>query len=169
MSELTFFPVDGYWYAGETPDPKGTSSAPRILVVRGLVDFFPRVPVGFSIFINDLDVHGDGTLVVDTSLSFPPRTARIWNGRLSTINVEDTPTIELLSETADLGLDADILPDTDGHIIYDVRFRDIVFNGVPQKLSNFGFQASTDASPIVLTDPELERLPYGGPSPGNRP
>lgn len=167
MTALTFFPVDGYWYTGDTPSPVETSPTPRVLVVRGLVDLIPRVPVGFSVFMNNLDVHGDGSLIADTSVSFPPRTARIWNGRLSTINIEDTPTIELLAETADLGLTEDMLPDTDGHLIYDVRFREVVFNEAFQSLANFGFRASTSATGIVLTDPALVRLPYGGPTFGH--
>ena len=167
MTSLTFFPVDGYWFASETPDDLGTTATPQMAAVQGLVDLIPRVPVGFSIFIPDLDVRGDGTLIADTSLSFPPRTARIWNGRLSTINVEDTPTIELLAETTDLGLDAELLPDTDGHLIYDVRFREVTFNQAPQAISHFGFRASTDDTPIVLTDPALVRLPYGGPMLGH--
>lgn len=169
MSELTFFPVDGYWFSGDYPDPLENTPTPRILVVRGLVDLIPRVPPGFSIFLNDLDVHGDASLVVDTSLSFPPRTARIWNGRLSTINVEDTPTIELLANTTDLGLDAELLPDTDGKLIYDVRFREIVYNQATQSLSNFAFEAPTDDSTVVLTDPALARLPYEGPRVFKRP
>lgn len=163
MTALTFFPVDGYWYSGDAPDPKGSTGAPRVLVVRGYVDLIPRVPSGFSAYVNDLDVHGDGSRVVDTSISFPPRTARIWNGRLSTINILDTPTIQLLSETSVLGLTEDNLPETDGHLVYDVKFREIVFNEATQRLSNFAFRASMDTTPVVLTDPALVRLPYEGP------
>lgn len=135
-------------------------------MVQGLVDLIPRVPQGFSIFVDDLDIYGDESLVVDSSVSFPPRTARIWEGRLCTINVEDTPTIYLLAATADLGLDADVLPATDGKLIYDVRFRNVVFNGAPQRLSPFAFEAPSDNTPVVLTDPALSRLPYGGPTRG---
>lgn len=131
--------------------------------MRGYVDLIPRVPSGFSAYVSGLDVHGDGSLVVNTSISFPPRTARIWNGRLSTINITDTPTIQLLSETSVLGLTADNLPETDGHLIYDVKFREIVFNEETQRLSNFGFRASTGTAGISLTDPTLVRLPYEGP------
>lgn len=164
MASLTFFPVDGYWWTWDTPDPVGTTPAPRRVVVQGLVDLIPRVPQGFSIRVDDLDVLGDGTLVVDTAVSFPPRTARIWEGRLSTINVEDTPTIQLLANTSVLGLTEDLLPDTEGKLIYDVRFRNVVFNGKPQRMEPFGFEAPTTGATVVLTDPALVRLPYGGPS-----
>lgn len=162
---LTFFPLDGYWRSEDSPDALGADGLPRALPLNGvLVDLIPRVPRGFSVFVDNLSIDGNtGSVGHDTSVSFPSRTARIHNGRLSTINVTDTPTISLLAETALLGLTADLLPETDGHLIYDVRFRGVVFDELPQSLENFGFRASTTSAGISLTDETLVRLPYEGP------
>jgi hypothetical protein len=168
---LTYFDVDGYWYSGDAPDVRGTDGAPAFSAVTGYVDLIPRVPQGFSVRVDELDLTNDpagsGT-VVDTDVSFPPRTARIWDGRLSTINQTDTPTIQLLANTAVLNL-AVLLPDTEGKLIYDVRFRDVRFNNAPQALANFAFEAPTDATPVSLTDDALVRLPYAGPKMKVRP
>jgi hypothetical protein len=155
---LTYFAADGYWLTAAPPDPVGTSSTPRILVVSALVDFIPRVPAGFSVFVDQLD-HGG--IVADTSVSIPIITGRIWEGRLSTINIEDTPTVELLADTPVLGLATrPELASTKGRLVYDVRFRDVVMAQGVSTLVNFGFYASEDNSPIVLTDEELDRLAY---------
>ena len=155
---LTYFAADGYWLAAAPPDPTGTDPTPRVLVVSALVDFIPRVPAGFSVFVDQLD-HGG--IVADTSVSIPMITGRIWEGRLSTINVEDTPTVELLADTPVLGLATrPELADTKGRLVYDVRFRDVVYAQATQALSNFGFYAPNDASTVVLTDEDLDRLNY---------
>jgi len=166
---LTYFAADGYWYSASPPDPLGTSATPRFLVVSALVDFIPRVPVGFSCFVDQLDL-GDGLGAFDTSVSIPTITGRIWEGRLSTINVEDTPTVQLLADTPALGLaDRPELKDTNGRLVYDVRFRDVVYAQAVQALSNFGFYASQDDTTVVLTDDALQRFPYAGPGRNTRP
>ena len=163
-NELTYFAADGFWYAIDPPDPLGSSSVPRLLVASGMVDFIPRVPVGFSCYVDQLDLDG-GTTIGDASVSIPTSTGRIWDGRLSSIYGEETPSVELLADTTILGLiDRKELVDSGGRLIYDVRFHDIVYSEQSQALSNFGFYAPTDASTIVLTGTTLERLPYGGPS-----
>lgn len=159
-NSLTFFTADGYWLSASPPDPRGTDSTPRVLVVSALVDFIPRVPKGFSVFVDQLDNDG---IIADTSVSIPMITGRIWEGRLSTINVEDTPTVELLADTTVLGLSGR-LPETGGRLVYDVRFRDVVYAQATQALSNFGFYAPDAAVTVSLTDDQLERLPYGGPA-----
>lgn len=168
MSVLTYFVVDGYWYSGDSPDYAGTDGTPVISPVSGYVDLIPRVPQGFSVRVDQLDVFGDASLVVDTDISFPARTARIWNGRLCTINQTDTPTIELLANSAVLDL-ATALPETSGALIYDVRFRDVRFDNAAQTLENFAFEAPTDNTGVSLTDEALARLPYAGPKLRTRP
>jgi len=164
VNTLTYFPADGYWFAAAPPDPKGTDPTPRFMVVSALVDFIPRVPPGFSCYVDNLDV-GDGVTGYDTSVSIPMITGRIWEGRLSTINVEDTPTVELLADTPVLGLAGrEELKDTNFRLLYDVRFRDVVYAQRVEKLQNFSFYASQSSAPIVLTDEDLERFPYAGPT-----
>lgn len=160
MATLTYFTVDGYWYSGDAPSYRGTSGAPVLSAVNGYVDFIPRVPQGFSIRVDNLTIDGK---TVDVDVSFPARTARIWDGRLCTINQNDTPTIELLANTPNLNLD-NLLPETDGKLIYDIRFRDVRFNNADQVLANFAIEAPTSAATIVLTDDTLTRLPYAGPN-----
>lgn len=164
VNTLTYFPVDGYWRAPVAPDPLGSVATPRLLVVSALVDFIARVPSGFSCYVDNLDV-GDGQTGYDTSVSIPTITGRIWEGRLSTINVDDTPTVQLLADTTVLGLSTRTeLKDTNFHLLYDVRFRDVVYAQQVETLKNFAFYASTSSAPIVLTDDQLTRYPYGGPS-----
>jgi hypothetical protein len=164
---LSFFPCDGYWYSVDSALARSSGSEPRLVPIFGLVDLIPRVPKGFTVRVKELDQSNDpaGTgTVMDTDVAIPARTGRLWNGRLCTINAVDSPTVELLSETAVLNLTPDVLPDTNGRLIYDVRFRDVTYNGVPQHISGFGFYASQSAAAISLTAFELERLPYGGPN-----
>lgn len=163
-STLTYFPCTGYWFAIEGPELTGSTSNRRTLITQALVDIIPRVPAGFVAYVDQLDVYGDASLVQDTAISIPTLTARIWEGKLSTINVDDTPGVQLLADTAVLGLiDREELSDTGGRLIYDVRFREVVYNLRPQALSNFGFYASQSSAGVVLTDESLDRLPYGGP------
>jgi hypothetical protein len=163
MAALTYFPCDGYWYSVDSAHARSSASAPRLLPIFGLVDLIPRVPKGFTFRVDSLDIPG-GPTATDIDVAVPARTGRLWNGRLCTINAVDSPTVELLSETSVLGLTPDVLPETQGRLIYDVRFRDVTYNGVPQHISGFGFYASKTNAAISLTDFNLERLPYGGPN-----
>lgn len=159
-SALTYFTVDGYWYSGDQPSYRGTSGAPNVSAVNGYVDFIPRVPQGFSIQVDQATIDG---VTADIDYSFPARTARIWDGRLCTINQTDTPTIQLLANTPNLNL-AKLLPQTGGKLIYDIRFRDVRFNNAPQVLANFAIEAPTSATTLSLTDDTLVRLSYAGPT-----
>jgi hypothetical protein len=164
MATLTYFTVDGYWYSGDAPSYRGTTGEPVLSAVNGYVDFIPRVPQGFSIRVDNLTIGGK---TADVDVSFPARTARIWDGRLCTINQNDTPTIQLLANTPNLNLDK-LLPDTGGKLIYDVRFRDVRFNNAAQVLANFAIEAPTSSATIVLTDDTLTRLDYSGPRPARQ-
>jgi hypothetical protein len=87
----------------------------------------------------------------NTALALAPVQARIYQGELQTIDQADTPNIQLVANTAILGLTT---------LIYDVAFSNVVYAGNAQVLKNFAFTAPTTATTIDLGDPTLTRLPY---------
>lgn len=87
----------------------------------------------------------------NTSISIAPVTARILSGELEVINQGDTPNVQLLANTAPIGL---------ASLIYDVSFTQVIYAGASQVLSNFAFTAPTSATTVDLTDPALTRLAY---------
>lgn len=93
-----------------------------------------------------------------TAIAIPPRHGRIWEGRLSTINVEDTAGVDLVSNIPALGL----LGRGFDELIYDVEFSQIVYAEGSRTISNFAFVAPVGGTEVVLTDSDLERLPYLG-------
>lgn len=95
----------------------------------------------------------------DTAVAIPPRKGRIWNGTLSTIDVTDTPGVELVANTDQLGLNAAQIPS----LIYDVRFSQVTYSRVAQEVSNFAFVAPRTGGSVCITDPSLDRLDYQGP------
>jgi hypothetical protein len=98
---------------------------------------------------------GSAQRLAHSVIAIPPRKGRIWTtGQLCSINVVDSPNVELLANV-DLGLDFDL--------IYDVSFTKVYFNDEPRNLAPFGFVAPTDSTPVCITDPDLERLPYFTP------
>lgn len=147
---LTMFEVTGTWRAVVAPATSGSTNVPVITVITGTVDFVPRLPLGFLAYVNDYDL-GSGDYR-DTAFALPTVTARITEGELCTIDVEDAPGIELTAHTdALVGVD---------ELIYDVRFRNVVYSRSDQILNPFAFVAPHDDTPICITDPELIRLPY---------
>jgi hypothetical protein len=169
-NELTYFPVSGTWYDVESPDTSGDTNQVLYQIISGYVTFYPRVPVGFAALIENLD---DGSGVgVDTSVSFAPVGVRIMHGRLSTINRDDTPGVQLLANSALvskalLTIDPEWLKENNlaaGQLVYDVRFSEVVFASAAGVVSNFAFVASVDGTEICLTDPGIARLSYGGPA-----
>lgn len=155
--------VTGDWRGITVPVSSGSTNVPQIQVITGLVDFIPRVPRGFQFFVSDYDLYGDGSEVRDTAISLDPVfTARIWEGRLSTINKDDTADFKLPANIPALraslqaqGLGADL--------VWDTRFRSVVFAEDDQALLPFAWVAPNDATTTVcLTDPDLERLGYQG-------
>jgi len=87
----------------------------------------------------------------NTALAIAPILARILEGELQTIDVADTPNVQLLANTAILGLST---------LIYDVAFSDVVYAGAARVLTNFAFTAPTTSTTIDLGNPALTRLPY---------
>jgi hypothetical protein len=168
-NELTYFLVTGTWYDVESPDPSANTNQPLYQIISAFVTFYPRVPLGFTAQIQDLD-NGNG-LGVNTAVALAPIGVRIMHGQLSTINRLDTPGIQLLAnspfiqsalETIDpLWLTQNNL--SPGQLVYDVKFTNVVYASAAQLVSNFGFTASTDSSGVCITDPGVERLVYGGP------
>jgi hypothetical protein len=101
---------------------------------------------------------GSPQVVAPTSISIPPRQARIMAGVLSTIDYVDTPGVQLVCDDELLGIPADFEP-----LIYDVAFTAVSFNDASQVLGNFAFQAPTDGTAVCISDPKLVKLPYQKP------
>src|SRR6185312_16165257 len=98
---------------------------------------------------------GTEEIVAPTAIAIPPLQARIWMGVLSTIDYEDTEGFQLVASMPEFGL-----PST---LIYDVTFDKVTYNGKSRTLAPWAFVASVDATPICLTSPDLERLPWERP------
>jgi hypothetical protein len=168
-NELTYFLVTGAWYDVESPDPSANTNLPLYQIVSAFVTFYPRVPAGFTAQIQDLD-NGSG-FGTNTAVALAPIGVRIMHGQLSTINRNDTPGIQLLSNSPFIQSElAKIDPLwlfnnnlAPGQLVYDVKFTNVVYAEAGQLISNFGFTASTDNTQICITDPGIQRLIYGGP------
>lgn len=152
-----YFPVTGYWVSVESAAADSITNDLAVEPVTGLVTFFPRLPQWTSIPVAQLVTPGGPQ---DTGVVLAPVEAQILDGYLCTINAEDTPGVQLVANADALGL-------TDP-LIYDVDFSQIVYAGGPQDISNFGFEAPQDVTPVCLTDPALVRLDYNGPIPGGK-
>jgi hypothetical protein len=101
---------------------------------------------------------GSPQITASTSVSVPPRQARIMAGVLSTIDYVDTPGVQLVSNSPILALPAPYYP-----LIYDVAFSAVTFNDASQILGNFAFVAPTDGTAVDLTSRSLEKLAYQKP------
>lgn len=165
-----YFCVSGTWRALVDPLLQGSWSMPETIDVNGLVLFTPRIPAGSICYLDD-----------KTALALAPRYARIWSGKLSTINTTDSVDFYLQANTPTLNL-----LDSVGlsELIYDIQFSKVTFGSRPltyallpdgekppvvlvsaaQQLTSFAFAAPTDPSETVcLTDPALKRLPWSKP------
>lgn len=87
----------------------------------------------------------------NTSLAIAPQTGRILQGELQTIDRTDAQNMQLIANTAALGLET---------LIYDVSFTNVVYNSAGQTIKNFAFTAPTTATTIDLSDPTLTKLAY---------
>jgi len=163
------FTVSGDWLCVDDAALSATSSDPQLQTVYGLILFTPRLlrghvsyTAGFSIpeptpSISVVPVP-DSTpptpvRVADTGISLVPRQARIWAGRLATIDVVDSLDVVLVGADPKLGLDG---------LIYDVVFTQIQFGRSAGVLAPFAFEAPT-VGKVCLTDPSLPRLPWMKP------
>ena len=98
---------------------------------------------------------GAAQVVANTAVAIPTITARIYNGVLCTIDITDTPGVQLTANSPELGIN--------GNLIYDVAFSSVSFNGASQYLAPFAFMAPTYPETICLSDPNLNRLDYALP------
>lgn len=105
-------------------------------------------------------VIGSAARTGPSALAIPSRQGRIWFGQLCSIDVADTPGVQLLANMPELNLGSlDI-----SELIYDVMFTQVTYAAAPQDVSNFAFAAPVDATPICITDPDLPRMPWQPPS-----
>src|ERR1700712_4621925 len=96
-SRPAVFQVSGDWRDYEAPTLSGSTDNLQVQVLTGFVTFSPRVPPGFLAYMDDFDLSGDGSIHRNTGIAFPPIQARIWEGQLATIDVSDTPGMQLVS------------------------------------------------------------------------
>lgn len=159
--------------AGVAPDSYnlqfgGALSFQSIPAVVGDADLLSNTQgQGFCEITVDVTAIGSPEVIENAAVALPPLTARIWNGVLSTIDRVDTPGFQLVTNSDFLNLDANggqASSDGEGGLIYDVTFSLVTFNEANQVLAPFAFYAPTDGSPICITDPNLEVLPYQLPS-----
>ena len=102
-------------------------------------------------------VYGSTARRAPTGVVIPSRRARLWQGRLCSISVDDSPGVELVADDPILDLPGDKL-------IYDVDFSDVVWAGRPGALKNFAFVApKVGGTKVILTDPALETVPWDRP------
>lgn len=99
--------------------------------------------------------QGTPQVVAKTAVVLPSITARIWRGRLCAIDATDSPGVMLVAN--------DPLLNFKDPLIYDVSFDRVRYNGEDQVMAPFAFVAPEDASPVCITDPQLQRLPWTSP------
>lgn len=149
-TELEYFTVNGYFYDVQQPLAGGSTSEPQFSIISGFVTFTPRLPA--TVYVANLDLGSD--LGYDTALAVTPIIGQITGGQLCSIDIPDTPGVQLLSNTANLGLAGLGISD----LVYDVAFSSIVYAHQGYTLGNFAFVAPTDETPVNITDPTLTRL-----------
>jgi len=96
-----------------------------------------------------------------TGVVIPTRQGRIWAGVLSSIDVTDSPGVDLVANDPLLNLIDQNIPS----LIYDVMFTQVQYNSTLGTLQNFAFSAPPDTTPVCLTDPTFPRLSFQPPSP----
>jgi hypothetical protein len=159
---LVYFTATGYWEDIEAPDPAQTSGTPDVNTFTAFVNFYPRVPPNYTLYIPQLTTS---TGTFDTGIELAEIRARITNGKLVTINRSDTEGIQLLANTAPVATALTASGITTG-LVWDVEFTDVVYAGKPRTLKPFGFAAPATSSTVSITSPSLQRLPYCGPGSG---
>jgi hypothetical protein len=161
LNTLTYFTVFGYWDLVDDAFPGGTSSDPKVSNFTAFVNFHPRLPQDLLLYVPQLS-DPDGP--EDTAVELATITGRIVTGNLCTINKADTVGVRLVAATPIIltALQEQGFDD----LVYDVEFTGVNMNGKPHPIRPFGFSASRSDSPITITSPSLQRLPYGGPGSG---
>ena len=157
-AELTYFTVTGNWYDVEAANLGGSSSNLQFLMISGFVAFYPRLPAGWAPLVSNLDL-GSGASG-NTYVALPPILGRIYRGQLSTIDYADTVGVQLVSNSSVISSQ---IATVATHLVYDVQFSDVVYNGGPQHILPFSFIAPTDSTGVCLTDPNLTKGEYLGP------
>lgn len=116
-----------------------------------------------------VDTAGHAVVLRDTSIALDPVfNARIWEGRLSVIDVTDTPGFNLPAASAAVlsaiaGLPQAVRQELNmptDQLIYDVRHKSVVFARSDQTLFNYAIAAPAIGASVCLTDPDLVRLAY---------
>jgi hypothetical protein len=160
-------PHTGAFYEIESPPPSGTTNADKFTGITGaFVTFTPRVPNGFTVLVDDLDLGSGNT--GSTAIALAPVTGRVFPTvvggaslwQLATINVSDTPGIKLLANSAPISSYLTARGIQGGALIYDVSFTAVKFAGQDRSIQNFAFTAPTSNTGVCITDPDLTRLTY---------
>ena len=99
--------------------------------------------------------QGSPLVVSDTTVVLPAITGRIRNGILCAIDSIDSPGVDLCSNIPELN-NRDVL-------IYDVSFDKVSYNGKAQAIAPFAFVAPTDSTPVCITSPSLQKIPWQSP------
>jgi hypothetical protein len=160
-NELTYFTVQGFFGDVENPLGSGNTIEPLFGDVNGTVTFFPRVPLGATLFIPNLDMQNG--MAQDVAVLLAPIQGRIIAGVLQTINRADSPNVQLLAYNTIVAT-AITQQGFPTPLFYDVQFSNVTFAAAEQVITNFGFAAPTGATTITLTDPLLPRTLYLGPN-----
>lgn len=165
---LTYFTVSGHYLDVENPPLIGTNTQPIVNKVSGTVTFFPRVPIGAVLYLSQFNLAQQidrQAGMADIALALAPIQAQIVGGVLQTPDSDNSPTIQLLSNSPSVS--AALLTQgycKDGQLIYDVQFSDIMYSSVEHKINNFAFAAPPDNTPVSITAATLARLDYAGPN-----
>lgn len=158
-NSLTFFQVDGAWRDVQEHIPSDVGDIdPQVDDVSAYIDFFPGTEKtvlagGLTLYVPDYETYGD------TELSIAPITGRTINGKLCTIAVGDPVGVKLVADSAWLGMQAQM----DDDLFYHVRYRNVTYDSVLQRLPQFAFKAPTTNTAVRLTSPTLVRYDYRGP------
>lgn len=166
-NELAYFTATGFYYDIQAPDINSSTSAPQVAgLTGGFVTFTPRVPDGFTVLVDDLDLGSGNT--GSTSISLPAITGRIMgtvvNGspvwELCAINTVDSPGIQLLANTTLISSYLSAQNITNGQLIYDVTFDLVTYAAQNRYIHEFAFVAPTSATTVCITDPTFETIEY---------
>jgi hypothetical protein len=171
-TELTYFTAQGFYYDIQSANPSSTTNTPVFAgITGGFLTFTPRVPPGFTVWITDLDLGSGNTGSVAVALpaitgrvmSTPAGTEGGFVWELCTINVADTPGIQLLANSSPISTYLTAQGIQNGNLIYDVSFSQVTYDSGLQTISSFAFVAPTSATTVVLTDPSFQTIPYQQP------